>query len=319
MAVVNALTFDVEDYFHVTGFADRIDPATWDLYELRVELGTRTILDALAAAGCRATFFILGWVARRRPALVREIADAGHEIASHGSWHRRVDTQTPDEFRADVRDARRLLEDLTGRPVTAYRAPSFSITPACRWAFEVLVEEGYQVDSSISPGKRDTVAPGCDGTPFVLRNAAGELTEYPMPAVHWLGRSFPIGGGGYFRLYPYRLTRCGLRAINRAGRPFAVYLHPWEFDAEQPRLEVPVLKGFRHYVNVGRTAGRLNRLLRDFTFGTLTESLEWWRLSPPVAADGLGPAIGAPPMPAAGPAPTAGRSRPDARRTAAVP
>src|SRR5438552_1164988 len=146
MAVVNALTFDVEDYFHVTGFADHIDPATWDLYELRVELGTRTILDALAAAGCRATFFVLGWVARRCPGLVRVIANAGHEIASHGFWHRRVDTQTVHDFRADVRDARRLLEDLTGRPVTAYRAPSFSITPACRWAFDVLVDEGYAVD-----------------------------------------------------------------------------------------------------------------------------------------------------------------------------
>jgi polysaccharide deacetylase family protein (PEP-CTERM system associated) len=282
---LNALTFDVEDYFQVTGFARHIDPATWLRYEPRVEIGTRIILDLLAAAEVRATFFTLGWIARRHPRLVREIQRAGHEIASHGDWHQLVTTQTAAEFRADVRAAKAVLEDVTGRQISGYRAPSFSIAPDRAWAFEVLVEEGYTFDSSIAAGRRDS----CDDragaeVPFVLRTPSGPLTEYPLPTAHGLGRRVPIGGGGYFRLYPYAVTRRGLRAINAAGRPFAVYLHPWEFDPDQPRLAGPLVKRFKHRFNLRRTRPRLERLLGEFKFGTISASMgDWFGARPRLA------------------------------------
>jgi len=288
MSVLNALTFDVEDYFHVTGFADRIAPAHWDFYELRVERSTDTILALLDVADTRATFFILGWVARRCPGLVRRIAAAGHEIASHGYWHQLVTTQTPAEFRADVRAAKAVLEDVIGEPVAAYRAPSFSIAPDRAWAFEVLLEEGYTVDSSVAAGRRTSCGHlSMDGLPFQIMTHAGPLAEYPLPTVRWLGRSVPVGGGGYFRLFPYAVTRRALRGLNAAGRPFAVYLHPWEFDPGQPRLRMPRATAFRHSVNLHRTGPRLERLLRDFRFDTLTVSLEQHQQqSPPAAAGG---------------------------------
>jgi polysaccharide deacetylase family protein (PEP-CTERM system associated) len=273
--IVNALTFDVEDYFQVTGFANQVDPATWDSYQLRVEQSTALILDRLAEANARGTFFILGWIARRCPQLVRRIADAGHEIASHGYWHRLVTTQSPAEFRADVRQAKAAIEGIVGIPVTAYRAPSFSIAPDRIWAFEILVEEGYTVDSSVAAGRRDSCGHlSQGGLPFEMPTPAGPVWEYPMPTVRYFGRSIPVGGGGYFRLMPYRWTRNALAGINASGRPYAVYLHPWEFDPDQPRLNVPWPRRFKHYLNLRRTDPRFSKLLRDFRFGTLTESLQ---------------------------------------------
>jgi polysaccharide deacetylase family protein (PEP-CTERM system associated) len=275
--LLNALTFDVEDYFQVTGFAQFIDAATWPHYEPRVEPSTRLILDLLAAAGVKATFFILGWVARRHPALVRAIRDAGHEIASHGDRHQLVTTQSPAEFRADVRRAKDVLEDLTGGAVVGYRAPSFSIAPDRAWAFEVLVEEGYAFDSSVAAGRRDSCGDRAGaGVPFVMHTPSGPLTEYPLPTVRWLGRQVPVGGGGYFRLYPYALTRRALRGLNAAARPFAVYLHPWEFDPGQPRLKGPFARRFKHYVNLGRTRPRLERMLTEFDFDTMSASIAAW-------------------------------------------
>lgn len=281
----NALTIDVEDYFQVTGFAGDIDPTSWDAFELRVEASTQRILDRLADAETRATFFVLGWIARRCHRLVRAIAAAGHEVASHGTWHRLVTTQTPAQFRRDVRESKSILADIVGGPISAFRAPSFSIAPDRTWAFEILVEEGFTTDSSIAVGR----AASCghlarDGVPFRLRTPSGELWEYPLPAMRCLGRHVPVGGGGYFRLWPYAWTRTALRRINTDGRPFAVYLHPWEFDPEQPRLPTAWPRRIKHYLNLSRTEPRFCRLLRDFRFDSLHQSLrEFAGLSSPNA------------------------------------
>lgn len=272
--IPNALTIDVEDYFQVTGFAGHVDPGGWNAWELRVEIGMQRILDALAETEARATFFVLGWIARRRPRLVRAVARAGHEIASHGTWHQLVTTQTPEQFRGDVRLSKTILESLVGRSVSAYRAPSFSITPDRKWAFEILLEEGFTVDSSVAVGRRSSCGHLANlGVPFQLETRAGRLWEYPLPAARVLGRYLPVGGGGFFRLWPYALTRAALTRINASGRPFAAYLHPWEFDPDQPRLPVPWPRRFKHYFNLARTEPRFRQLLRDFNFVSLTDSL----------------------------------------------
>jgi polysaccharide deacetylase family protein (PEP-CTERM system associated) len=272
--LLNALTIDVEDYYHVSAFEGVVGRERWPQMESRVEASTERVLDILADAGVRGTFFVLGWVAERQQRLVQTIARAGHEIACHGHWHRLIYTQTPDEFRDDLCRARDILEDLTGRRVAAYRAPSFSVTKDSLWALDILIEEGFTVDSSIYPTHHDRY--GLAGTPLgphAIERPGGTLWEFPPPVWRLLGYPLPVGGGGYFRLYPYAVTRRGLRAINAAGRPFAVYLHPWELDPEQPRVKAGWAKHFRHYVGLRRTADRLAALLRDFAFGTLTESL----------------------------------------------
>lgn len=275
---LNALTIDVEDYFHVSGFDRCVSRAQWDDFPLRVADNTHRLLDILAAAQVRATFFVLGWVAERRPDLVKDIRAAGHEIASHGHWHRLIYSQTPDEFRADLRRGRDVLQDILGEAVTAYRAPSFSITRKSLWALDVLVEEGFLLDSSIYPTRHDRYGiPGAPLEPHRIERPAGMLWEFPPPVYRCIGYPLAVGGGGWFRLYPYGVTRRCLGAVNRAGRPFAVYLHPWEIDPDQPRLAPGRLASFRHYLNLGRTEGRLAQLLRDFRFGTLSESLAAWR------------------------------------------
>jgi polysaccharide deacetylase family protein (PEP-CTERM system associated) len=273
---VNALTVDVEDYFHVTAFEGRVRRADWDYYPSRVAANTRRILDLLDAGAVRATFFVLGWVAERQPALVRAIAAAGHEIGCHSYWHRLIYQQTPEEFRADLRRARDVLQDALGRPVTAYRAPSFSITRQSQWALDVLIEEGFTVDSSVYPTFHDRYGiPDAPPGPHQVVRPAGALWELPLAVYRRGGYPLPVGGGGYFRLYPYWLTRHCLRALNAAGRPFVAYLHPWELDPEQPRLPGGLLKQFRHRVGLRRTAGRLGRLVRDFRFGTAADLVRW--------------------------------------------
>jgi len=270
--LTNALTIDVEDYFHVSGFETCVDRRNWDDFESRVVPNTHKILDILAASGVRATFFILGWAAERHPDLVRQIQRADHEIGSHSYWHRLIYQQTPEEFRDDLCRARDVIEQITGEPVTAYRAPSFSITQQSLWALDVLVEEGFLYDSSIYPVLHDRY--GIAGTPLVphwLARPAGAIWEFPAAVYRRCGCSLPIGGGGYFRLYPYALTRQGLEAINAEGRPFTVYIHPWELDPDQPRLRPGRLRAFRHYVNLHRTEERLKQLLRDFRFGSMGE------------------------------------------------
>jgi polysaccharide deacetylase family protein (PEP-CTERM system associated) len=272
--VRNAITIDVEDYYHVSAFEGRIDRSQWAGMASRVEIGMARVLDVLDRAHVRGTFFFLGWLAERQPELVREVCRAGHEIGCHSYWHRLVYEQTPEEFRADLRRARDVLQEMVGSPVIAYRAPSFSITRRSLWALDVLVEEGFRIDSSIYPIVHDRYGiPGAPLEPHRLRCPAGELVEFPAPACRLLGRTIPVGGGGYFRLYPYGWTRRGLRRINAAGRPAAVYLHPWEFDSEQPRVACGRLTAFRHYVGLRHTQARLARLLGDFSFGTISEAV----------------------------------------------
>jgi polysaccharide deacetylase family protein (PEP-CTERM system associated) len=270
--LVNALTVDVEDYYHVSAFEGFIDRADWDAYPSRIEASTHTILDVLARAGVQATFFVLGWVAERYPRLVEAIDEAGHEVACHSYWHRLVYRQTPAEFRDDLCRARDVLQDIVGKRITAYRAPSFSLTRRSLWAWDVLLEEGFTADSSVYPTFHDRYGlPGAPLGPHRIERPAGVLWELPMAVHRKWGYPLPVGGGGYFRLYPYPLTRRWLRAINAQGRPFVAYVHPWEVDPDQPRLPAPWKTRLRHYLGLRRTGRRLARLVRDFRFGTVAD------------------------------------------------
>ncbi len=230
------------------------------------------MLDVFAGAGVKATFFTLGWVAERHPNLVRRIVAEGHELASHGYAHRRADEQTPAEFRADVVKAKQILEDIGGTVVRGYRAPTFSIGAGNRWAFDVLAEAGYRYSSSIYPVAHDLYgSPDCSRTPFRERQSG--LIEIPLTTVRLFGRNYPCSGGGYFRLLPYAVSARAMRHVNRSdGFPCIFYVHPWEIDPDQPRQAQAGLKSrFRHYTNLARTEGRLQRLLRDFSWGRMDE------------------------------------------------
>ncbi len=278
--IVNALTVDVEDYYHVSGFESKIPRAAWDSFESRVVPSTERVLSCLERAGVTATFFILGWVARKHPALVRRIDSAGHEIGCHSFWHRLVYQQTTDEFREDLERNRDAVEDTIGKRVRCYRAPSFSITKQSLWALDVLIEEGFTIDSSIFPTHHHRYGIiGAETVPHTIACRGGSIIEFPLPVWRGLGYPLPVGGGGYFRLYPYWFTRHALRAINGDARPFCVYVHPWEFDPEQPRLSGRWWQRFRHYVNIRRTETRFMRILKDFTFGTLSQAVHCYRQS----------------------------------------
>ena len=274
-AVVNAMTVDVEDYFQVSAFDRVVRREDWPAQESRVEANTERLLGILAEHGVRATCFVLGWVAERWPRLIRSIASAGHEVASHGYWHRLVYNQTPDEFRDDVRRARAVIEDAAGARVRGYRAPSFSITARSLWALDVLAEEGYAYDASIFPIRHDRY--GIAGAPrhmFRVRCAAGDIIEAPGSTVRLAGMQLPVAGGGYFRQFPYSWTRWGIDRLNRVeGQPAVFYLHPWELDPGQPRLPVDAVGRFRHYRNLKQTEPRLRSLLREFRFAPLVEVL----------------------------------------------
>jgi polysaccharide deacetylase family protein (PEP-CTERM system associated) len=269
--VRNALTIDVEDYYHVSAFDSPSKRAHWHEFESRVAANTDRLLALFAEVQVRATFFVLGWVAERYPALVGRIADAGHEVASHGYFHQLVYELDPASFREDLRRARTAIESATGMPVRGYRAPSFSITKRSLWALDVLVEEGYQFDSSVFPIVRDRYGlPGAARQVHRLSAAGGSIVEVPPSTVRIAGVTIPVAGGGYFRLYPYDVTRRAIRRLNRRETmPAVVYLHPWELDPLQPRQQGSALSRFRHYVNLESTESRLRRLLRDFTFGPI--------------------------------------------------
>jgi len=270
--VLNAFTVDVEDYFHVANFEDVVSRKSWDQYPSRVVGNTTRILDLLDRHQVKATFFVLGWVASRHPEIVREIHHRGHEIGSHGYWHRLIYRQSPRQFLADLRRSRKLLEDVTGVRVRAYRAPSFSITRQSLWALDILIEEGIEIDSSIFPIRHDRYGiPGAQPRLHRLETSAGSLWELPPSVVSLFGRNVPVGGGGYFRLYPLALTRRWLRQINASGHPFMFYVHPWELDPDQPRLRgCSPLSRFRHYINLARTESRLHRLLESFCFAPMS-------------------------------------------------
>ncbi len=268
----NALTVDVEDYFHVNAMVPFVPRSDWDSIRLRVEDNTRRILDLFARFEVKATFFVLGWIARRRPTLVREIARHGHEIACHGYGHDLIFRIGPELFRKDIRRAKSLLEDIAGVPVLGYRAPSYSITNSSLWALDILIEEGFVFDSSIFPTYHDTYGiPGAPFRPHVLERENGSLLEFPpstMPT-RLFGKSIrlPVGGGGYLRLYPTRLTLAGLRRIHKVDdMPVAIYVHPWEVDPKQPRIPCSWRSRFRHYINLHKTEKRLEALLATFRF-----------------------------------------------------
>ena len=265
LAVVNGLSFDIEDWFQVENLRAAIQRSDWDRMPLRVEASTRRILALLAETDTRATFFILGWVAERLPHLVRDIAAAGHEIACHGYGHELVYRLTPQAFHDDLRRAKTLLEDVSGQAVLGYRAPSFSITRESTWALDVLLDLGFKYDSSVFPisGHDRYGFAECGTTPFLWPNG---LLEIPLAVYKLRGVGLPVAGGGYFRLFPYQYFRVLLGRINQAGEKFVFYLHPWELDPEQPRVRVAAGYRFRHYVNLRKTQARLARLLRDFRF-----------------------------------------------------
>ncbi|UEM02737.1 DUF3473 domain-containing protein [Skermanella rosea] len=264
--IVNAMSVDVEDYYQVSAFAGTVDRARWDGFPSRVGDNTRRILDLFAGAGVRATFFTLGCVARRDPSLVRAIADAGHEVASHGWEHWRVGEQTPAEFRADVSRTRKLLEDQSGQAVTGYRAASFSIDRGTWWAFDELAEAGYRYSSSIHPIRHDHYGVP-DAPRFPFAPAAGrDLAEIPVGTVDLRGRRLSCAGGGFFRLLPYRWSSHAIGRVNRTeGQPVTFYFHPWEIDPGQPRIgPAPLRSRLRHYTNLSVMEAKLKRLLSDF-------------------------------------------------------
>jgi len=275
-AILNAMTIDVEDYFQVSAFDHIVPRARWESFESRVCRNTETLLEVFAGANVHGTFFVLGWVADRFPNLVRQIRAGGHEIASHGYEHRLVYSLSASQFRDDLRRARLALESAAGAPVVGYRAPSFSITHQSLWALDVLIEEGYAYDASIYPIRHDRYGiPDWERHIHRVDRAAGSIWELPGSTTKLAGTNFPIGGGGYFRLLPYAWTKRGIARLNEGERqPSVFYLHPWEIDPGQPRLEqVGGLARLRHYGNLGKTQERLGRLVRDFRFGTVSDVL----------------------------------------------
>lgn len=268
--LVNAMTVDVEDYFQVSAFEPYVAKAQWQKWPLRVENNTHRILDLFAAHDVRGTFFTLGWVAERFPSLVKRIVSEGHEIASHGWEHVRVNTQTPEAFRDDIERTRKLLQDISGEPVLGYRAASYSIGASESWAWEELAQAGYRYSSSIVPIRHDLY--GIPGAPRFAFDAAGDrLLEIPITTIPLAGRNINCGGGGWFRLFPYSFSRWAMSRVNDVdGEAGIFYFHPWEIDPQQPRPEgLGMRTRFRHYLNLDRTYGRLERLLSDFRWGRM--------------------------------------------------
>jgi polysaccharide deacetylase family protein (PEP-CTERM system associated) len=264
----NGLSFDIEDWFQVENLRSVFPREQWAAQPLRVEASTRKILALLRANETKATFFFLGWVAERCPQLVRDVDREGHEVASHGYDHELVYNMTAESFRADIRRSKRQLEDIIGKPVWGYRAPSFSIVRESMWAIDVLKDEGFIYDSSIFPVSfHDRYGFSERGTlPFHWPNG---LLEIPLAVYNLSKYSLPVAGGGYFRLFPYAYFKFLLRRLNAKRNPFTFYLHPWEFDPNQPRVPAPTFLRFRHYVNLHRTEKNLSRLLSDFAFERL--------------------------------------------------
>ncbi len=274
-AIVNALSVDVEEYFHAKVFQEGTNGVRAGL-ESRVEASTERVLTLLASTKALATFFVLGQVAAAHPSLVRKIVGEKHEIACHGDGHELVSRQTPPEFRADVRRAKAILEDITGEPVIGYRAPNFSIGRAQAWAYDVLLAEGFRYDSSTYPIRHDSYGdPAAPRFPYdVWRNGSQRLVEFPIGTTRLLGMNLPVGGGGYFRLLPMLVTRTGIRRVNvRERRPILFYFHPWELDPDQPRPPMSRRHRFRHYVGLRGEETKLLCLLRDVRFTTVRSVL----------------------------------------------
>jgi polysaccharide deacetylase family protein (PEP-CTERM system associated) len=272
---VHHFTVDVEEYFQVSALEPYVARSRWDSIPTRVELGVRQLLELLAEHGAGGTFFVLGWIAERHPDLVREIAAAGHEIASHGWGHERVTQLTPAEFRESVRSSRQILEDVAGVAVTGYRAPSFSIVRGGEWALDVLLEEGYRYDSSLYPVRRPGYGfAGGERDQHALVREAGTLQEFPPATWQVAGAVLPAGGGAYFRLLPYGLVHSALRSAEGRQAAATFYIHPWELDPGQPRFSVKLATRIRHYGGLSRTVPRLRRMLRNFRFQPIARTLQ---------------------------------------------
>lgn len=290
--VTHAMTVDVEDYFHVAAFNKVIDPNTWDSWPCRVEQNTNTLLALFDRNKIKITFFILGWVAERYPELIKRIHQQGHEIASHGYSHQLIYKQDPKVFREETAKSKQILEDLIQQPITGYRAASYSITRNSLWALETLAELGFTWDSSIFPTRHDNYGiPGSPEEPYKIGTRQGKiLTEFPLTTAKVLGQSIPAAGGGYFRQYPYFVSRWlfEIASLNQT-KPQIFYLHPWEIDPDQPRVpNASWFSNFRHYTNLHRCLPRLERMLADFKFGTISESLGSAEVEKTIHIDDLG-------------------------------
>jgi len=278
--MLNAMTIDVEDYFQVNAFAEQVRQDQWDSFPLRVNRNTRRILDMLDMFTIKATFFILGWVAERLPELVREIHRRGHEVACHGYGHELIYQIGPDRFRADIRRSKDLLEDQCGVAVSGYRAPSYSITKRSLWALDILVEEGFTFDSSIFPVLHDTYGiPDAERFPHTIQTGSGPLEEFPLTTLSfqlgWKKIRLPIAGGGYLRLLPIDIIMRGIATINqRELQPAVLYFHPWEIDPGQPRIKTGIKSRVRHYLNLDKTEGKLQKIFSEHKFGTMSRVLQ---------------------------------------------
>jgi len=274
MSPSSIISVDVEDYFHVEAFARVVDRNNWGAYASRVERNTERILDLFDERQIKGTFFILGWVAERYPKLVRRITERGHEPACHSYWHRLIYKLTPEEFREDTQRAKNCIEQAAATPIYGYRAPSFSITGRSVWALDVLAELGFRYDSSVFPVKHDTYGvPDAPRRPFRIETPFGPIVEFPMATFRFgTGPNLPIAGGGYLRMLPFSYTRMGVRRAWSEGLPVVSYIHPWEIDPEQPRIDAPLKSRMRHYTNLGKTEARLRKLLALGEFKSFRDS-----------------------------------------------
>ncbi len=275
-APLHAMSIDVEDYFHVAALANVIRPDQWDTLPSRVEQNTDRLLELFKKHDVKATFFVLGWVAERFPALIRKLSEQGHEIASHGYSHQLIYNQTPEVFREETTKSRKILEDIIGQAVVGYRAASYSITRESLWALDILSEAGFTWDSSIFPVRHDRYGiPDSPTAPYSIETDKGNIIrEFPLTTARVMGLAIPAAGGGYFRQFPYPLFRYLFRNASGFGeKPQMFYLHPWEIDPDQPRYNnASWFSRFRHYTNLDQCYGRLEQLLQDFRFGTVSDS-----------------------------------------------
>ncbi|MBW9256987.1 MAG: DUF3473 domain-containing protein [Candidatus Thiodiazotropha sp. (ex. Lucinisca nassula)] len=274
---INAITVDVEDYYQVSAFNKQVTKADWEGYESRVYDNTHRILKIFDDNSIKGTFFVLGWVAERNKKLITEISELGHEVACHGYSHDLVYNQTPDKFLEETKKSKAILEEIIGKPIKGYRAASYSITEKSLWALDILTECGFSYDSSIFPIMHDRYGiPGAKTMPHRLKTAKGnEIIEFPLSTVGIAKRRLPVSGGGYFRLFPYWLSKAGLNRVNRNDQmPFIFYMHPWEIDEGQPKIKSSRLSEFRHYNNIDKFETRLLKLIRDFEFSTASDVLQ---------------------------------------------
>lgn len=273
-ATSHFFTVDVEEYFQVKALESVVSRDEWLSRPSRVARTVDVLLGTLDRHRVKGTFFLLGWLAEHRPDVVRTIADAGHEIASHGFRHERVTALSPELFREDLRSSKRALEDLTGRVVLGYRAPSFSIVPGCEWAFDVLIEEDYRYDSSLFPiHRRGYGYPSAPTAPHVIHRSCGALAEFPLATTRLFNYPIPAAGGGYLRHFPIAVVRRAFREAGERGEPATFYMHPWEIDPGQPRLAVSALNRVRHYRGLGSALARIETLLAEFSFGPIASYL----------------------------------------------